>query len=246
MSCDHNREKYLKKVAAELGVTAAHLESVFQSGRRAPANEAEALAAEARTRLLFVDIERVGYRPPTHSKSGLPRKDAQMGYAALMQEISRLRLAKASKIEPVLAQTEKALRLQVDDLNVADLSVEQIAAMAEMYERNCRDRLSRERSDTTPPLVNAQQEANRLERNLAGLRQRVESIVGGKPEDRLSDCQMAPYVVDFQEITWALDALRSGGPTVSEAFLSQIESQIRSLRGKVRLVRLRLGYRDND
>jgi len=228
MSCDHNREKYLKKIAAELGVTAAHLESVFQSGRRAPANEAEALAAEASTLLLFADIKRVGYRPPTHSKSGLPRKDAQMGYAALLQEIVRLRQTKSDS-DPLPVQVEKVLRLKVEKLDISDLSAEQIAAVAELYGTALRNQFVQERSDPTPPQVDVQQEMTRLGKGLDDLRPKVAGIVG----DGSSDQATAAYTVDLQEIGWMLDALRLGGPTVGRNYVSQIDSRIRSLRGKI-------------
>ncbi len=83
MSCDHNREKFFEIMAASGQVESGELERAFQGNRRTPGSEAERLAAEAKTRLLFDAISAQGLKPPTHSPSGLPRADAQPGYAAV-------------------------------------------------------------------------------------------------------------------------------------------------------------------
>lgn len=85
MSCDNHRSKYFEhiaKKAPEFSVDG--LEREFQSARNRPAqNNAEQTQAEAKTRLLFSNMAGVGIKPPSHSQSGLPRKDAQLGYAKI-------------------------------------------------------------------------------------------------------------------------------------------------------------------
>ncbi len=83
MSCDHNREKFFEIMAESGQVDAGELERTFQSNRCVLATNGERLAAEAKTRLLFDAIQARGLKPPTHSPTGLPRQDAQAGYAAV-------------------------------------------------------------------------------------------------------------------------------------------------------------------
>ncbi len=83
MSCDHNREKFFEIMAATGQADADELERTFQGNRRVPGTDAERLSAEAKTRLLFDAISAQSLKPPTHSPSGLPRADAQSGYAAV-------------------------------------------------------------------------------------------------------------------------------------------------------------------
>ncbi len=83
MSCDHNRQKFFEIMAESGQVDAGELERTFQSNRCVPATNGERLSAEAKTRLLFDAIQAQGFKPPTHSPTGLPRQDAQAGYAAV-------------------------------------------------------------------------------------------------------------------------------------------------------------------
>jgi hypothetical protein len=45
--------------------------------------KAEDEQAKAATKALFARMQQMGLRPPAHSKSGLPKRDAQYGYAAI-------------------------------------------------------------------------------------------------------------------------------------------------------------------
>ena len=83
MSCEGNRHKYFQLLAAQ-GADPQALERLYQAGYNRPAgNSAAALQAEAKTRLLFAEMQRNGLHPPTHSPSGLPKPEAQQGYAAV-------------------------------------------------------------------------------------------------------------------------------------------------------------------
>ena len=88
MSCDHNRHKFFL-ILEQSGQDAAELERTFQQHRRAPGNAAERLTAEAKTKKLFEEMRANGLQPPTHSASGLPRADAQLGYAAVYDALQR-------------------------------------------------------------------------------------------------------------------------------------------------------------
>ncbi len=99
MSCGNNRHHYFDYVAKEGSrlVTTfgdaqrAHdaLEKIYQTARsRAKTgNAALQTHAEAHTRALFAKMTAAGIKPPTHSKTGLPKKEAQFGYAAVHQSI---------------------------------------------------------------------------------------------------------------------------------------------------------------
>ncbi len=95
MSCEENRVRYLTAVCGG-GSTgqraAAELERGFQRARGVPADALEAADNEAKTRLLFAQFGRFTppLRPPTHSVSGLPRRDAQRGYARLYDRLAAL------------------------------------------------------------------------------------------------------------------------------------------------------------
>jgi hypothetical protein len=93
MSCDGNRHKHFKHVEQATGgtVKADELERVFQAGRNRydAENGAEQQKNEAQTRMLFADMRGLGLRPPTHSKSGLPKKDAQAGYRAVYEQLQK-------------------------------------------------------------------------------------------------------------------------------------------------------------
>lgn len=102
MSCDGNRGKFFAHVASNKAVqdtfgsptdAGTALEQIFNTARAQarPGNAVMSAQAEARTRKLFDDMRALGIKPPTHSPSGLPRKDAQFGYAAIHQTIEAIR-----------------------------------------------------------------------------------------------------------------------------------------------------------
>ena len=72
MSCEGNRHKYFQILSSQ-GADAQALERLYQAAYNRPAgNTAAALQAEAKTRLLFTEMQRLGLHPPTHSPTGLP------------------------------------------------------------------------------------------------------------------------------------------------------------------------------
>jgi len=83
MSCDWRRKRYFDLVAPAVGKTANVLEMIYQANRRKPVSPAEATMAEAKTLHLFAEMRRAGIMPPVHSKSGVPRQEARLGYAAV-------------------------------------------------------------------------------------------------------------------------------------------------------------------
>ena len=88
MSCEGNRHKYFQLLTAQ-GADTQALERLYQAGYNRPAgNSAAALQAQAKTRLLFAEMQRNGLHPPTHSPSGLPKPEAQQGYAAVYDFLS--------------------------------------------------------------------------------------------------------------------------------------------------------------
>jgi len=83
MSCEQRRARYWKHMADHLGGgddLVTELEQCFQTHRQ---KYTDPRVAEAKTRLLFAQMQAEGFTPPAHSKSGLPRRDAQAGYAAV-------------------------------------------------------------------------------------------------------------------------------------------------------------------
>jgi len=112
MSCEGHRDKFFQetaqddKVKAALGTGAAGiLDRIFQTGRtQAPSTplQEQARQAEAGCRALFSKMQTAGIKPPTHSKTGLPRRDAQFGYAAVEQTLQAIR---QNKPLPALAQS---------------------------------------------------------------------------------------------------------------------------------------------
>jgi hypothetical protein len=100
MSCERNRERFFKGVASAGSPAAqafgsreegaAALEDLFAVGRTSTAAAVPAPLAEAQTRLLFAQMKRAGIAPPAHSTSGLPRPDAQQGYALVQRTLSAL------------------------------------------------------------------------------------------------------------------------------------------------------------
>ncbi len=89
MSCDNHRDKYFEHVKAVDGdQDPKGLDALFQAARnRTGINGMEQKQAEAKTRLLFADMQKAGIKPPTHSATGLPRRDAQVGYAAVYDHL---------------------------------------------------------------------------------------------------------------------------------------------------------------
>jgi len=97
MSCDGNRTKYFQEIAhqkwlakvfggADQAVDA--LERIYQAGRNQPAGDkAQKTTDRAYTLSLFAEMRQKGLKPPTHSKSGLPRADAQRGYAEVRKTL---------------------------------------------------------------------------------------------------------------------------------------------------------------
>lgn len=69
------------------------LEEIFDRARREAQtdNPAQQVLAEAQTRALFKVMKERGVTPPTHSATGMPKKDAQHGYAAVYQTLTALR-----------------------------------------------------------------------------------------------------------------------------------------------------------
>ncbi len=100
MSCDGNRDSYFVAVSGG-GSAAAQafgsaeaakqaLDDLFAIGRNGPKPAADARLAEAQTRLMFAQMQRQRIKPPTHSASGLPRADAQYGYALVQRTLMAL------------------------------------------------------------------------------------------------------------------------------------------------------------
>src|SRR6187399_2691961 len=95
MSCEENRGRYLAAVCGPTSAglaRAAELERLFGRERGEPGDALEAADNEAKTRLLFAQFGRCDppLRPPTHSADGLPKRDAQRGYARLYDWLGTL------------------------------------------------------------------------------------------------------------------------------------------------------------
>ena len=102
MSCENNRHHFFNDIAQEgsqLVTTfgdakSAHdaLEKIYQTARARAKTGNTGLQrhAEAHTRALFSKIQDAGYKAPTHAKDGLPKKDAQFGYAAVHQTLQAI------------------------------------------------------------------------------------------------------------------------------------------------------------
>ncbi len=102
MSCDGNRGKFFHHIAQDQAVqdtfgsladAEAAFEQIFNTARAQarPGNVPMRAQAEAHTRKLFDEMRSLEIKPPTHSPSGLPRKDAQFGYAAVHQTLDAIR-----------------------------------------------------------------------------------------------------------------------------------------------------------
>jgi N12 class adenine-specific DNA methylase len=116
MSCDNHRGIYFRQVAAQNpDLDQSVLERLFQVGRNQPVNSrAEQALAEMKTRLLFADMQKMGIKPPTHSPSGLPRKDAQAGYAKVydhMKAYGYFDKVSQERQEEIERQTSVKMRL---------------------------------------------------------------------------------------------------------------------------------------
>jgi MoxR-like ATPase len=103
MSCEGNRGKFIAHVTqSNTGVASAFggeehaqvaMERVFQAGRaRAPEEKDKHSDAQAAalTQRCFTQIKQAGLKPPTHSPSGLPKRNAQYGYAAVQQTLDAI------------------------------------------------------------------------------------------------------------------------------------------------------------
>ena len=131
MSCDGNRAKFFAHVAHDEAVqdtfgsstdAEAALEQIFNTARSQarPGNVPLSAQAEARTRKLFDEMRGLEIKPPTHSASGLPRKDAQFGYAAIHQTLEAIRDGKpmpglARQVVQQRGHTRKLNAVREDD-----------------------------------------------------------------------------------------------------------------------------------
>jgi hypothetical protein len=129
MSCEGNRHKYLKKISkpgsglettfGSVSDARDALEQIFQLGRSRAnvGNTALMRHAEAHTRALFARMEVMGIDPPTHSASGLPRKDAQFGYAAVVQTLDAIKKGRSlpAAARDVLKQRQQIRRMSAVD-----------------------------------------------------------------------------------------------------------------------------------
>jgi hypothetical protein len=97
-------------VASDDVLTAETLERIYQANRGKAASQGEALAAEAKTRALFAQMERLGIKPPTHAADGLPKKASQLGYAAVFDALQK----RAQEMEEEQAQLSLAKQEEDD------------------------------------------------------------------------------------------------------------------------------------
>ncbi|WP_322489349.1 AAA family ATPase [Chloroflexus sp.] len=100
----------------------AALEAIFDRARR-QANTGDKLAqsmAEAQTRALFRIMQERGIKPPTHSTNGLPKADAQFGYAAIYQTLTALRDNKS--LPAVAAKVQRDIAAKAGSANARTLS----------------------------------------------------------------------------------------------------------------------------
>jgi hypothetical protein len=125
MSCDGNREKFFMHAAQHKVVQDAFgspenaveaLEYIFNTARSRATfitDHTSVAQAEARTRKLFDEMKAVGIKPPTHSPSGLPRRDAQFGYSAVQQTLENLRNGRSMPIlaRQVLERSQRTRRI---------------------------------------------------------------------------------------------------------------------------------------
>ncbi len=86
MSCEGHRQKYFEQLQEEGEDEVGQLEGLYQSARN-QVDEDLAEMVELKTRLLFTDMQNRGIKPPTHSSTGLPKKSARYGYAAVYDRL---------------------------------------------------------------------------------------------------------------------------------------------------------------
>jgi hypothetical protein len=103
MSCEKNRGAFFVHVAAPDSPAAQTfgsvegavegLETIFATARRQASSltSAQQAMAAGKTTRLFAEMRAAGLTPPTHSRTGLPRQDAQAGYAAIYDTLEGLR-----------------------------------------------------------------------------------------------------------------------------------------------------------
>src|SRR6266508_2137149 len=132
MSCEKNRGAFVAHVAGSGSPAAqafggpdesgAAIETIFDTarGQAATGSAPQQKIAEAKTRMLFEWMRRSGFKPPTHSASGLPKADAQFGYAAMYDTLVSLRDGKplpslAAQIVETFGQTRALTALRVDE-----------------------------------------------------------------------------------------------------------------------------------
>lgn len=132
MSCEKNRGAFVSHVAGG-GSAAAQafggpdeagsaIETIFDTARAQAASGSapQQKLAEAKTRMLFDWMKRDGFKPPTHSTTGLPKADAQFGYAAMYDTLAALRDGKAlpmlaSQIVETFGQNRALSAIRVDE-----------------------------------------------------------------------------------------------------------------------------------
>lgn len=132
MSCEKNRGAFVSHAAGGGSAAAqafggadeagAALETIFDTARAQAASGSapQQKIAEAKTRLLFDWMKRDGFKPPTHSTTGLPKADAQFGYAAMYDTLAALRDGKAlpalaAQIVETFGQTRALSAIRVDE-----------------------------------------------------------------------------------------------------------------------------------
>jgi len=107
MSCDSSRKKYIDHntpmsgaVVKALGgggrdqVAQARsiLTRVYETAKNSASTEPAALkVAEAKTRLVFDEMQKAGIKLPVHGDTGLPKQEAMFGYAALYDLLQTIR-----------------------------------------------------------------------------------------------------------------------------------------------------------
>jgi len=169
MSCDGNRGKFFGHAAQHKAVqdtfgspaeAEAALEQIFNTARSGavPKDSLQQKKAEARTKKLFDEMRQGGLKPPTHSANGLPRKDAQFGYAAVQQTLDAVR---AGKPLPALARS-------ILDQKKRTRQVSAVKEDAKGYFRcaNCGRFASRVRAHVCPATANSETLAAHLRRRL--------------------------------------------------------------------------------
>lgn len=168
MSCERNREAYFALAAgpgspaaqafgsSEAGATA--LGELFAVGRNAAATPATQALAEAHTRALFAQIRNAGLTPPAHSASGLPRPDAQQGYALAQQTLTAL-----GRGEALPERAAELLAARMRQRQLAGLALE---GMGQARCRSCGQFTSAARGHLCPRTATAAQLQRSLGRQL--------------------------------------------------------------------------------